>query len=130
MAMGGYGVKGGIQSLVTAMVDLATSLDVQFHFNSPVERILTEKGQTQGLQINGETIPADAVVVNADVAHLREVLAPESAKHLPKPGTASMSGYNLVVRTQPSSSRAGHNVLFPDDYLDAETVADDESVEV
>jgi len=118
MAMGGYGVKGGIQSLVQALYDLGQDLGVQFHFDSPVNRILIESGQCRGIEVNGDVIHTDAVVVNADAEHLRDVLAPETASHIPECTTPSMSGYNMVVRTSATSARAGHNVHFPDHYLD------------
>lgn len=117
MGLGGYGVKGGIQSLVNALHQLALGLGVHFHFQSRVERLLIENKRCNAIIVNGETIDIDAVVVNADVEHLRDTLAPETASKISKSSTPSMSGYNLVVRTGPNTRRAGHNVHFPADYL-------------
>lgn len=117
MGLGGFGIRGGLHALVTALHGLAEQLGVRFHFNSKVTQVITEGRRAVGVTVNGERVPVDSVVVNADFAQVRNTLLSDSTHRLPKPGPPSMSGYNLAVRTRSDPKRAGHNVLFAERYL-------------
>lgn len=63
-------VKGGTGNLVKAFVKLFTEIGGELCLNTPVRRILVKGGKTFGVETaSGETILADAVVSNADVAN-------------------------------------------------------------
>jgi phytoene desaturase len=59
--------KGGMISITNALLALARKKGVQFHFNSPVQRIIHHQNKIKGVVVHDENIPADAVVSNADV---------------------------------------------------------------
>ncbi len=58
--------KGGTASLISALVRLLGELDVDIRLNSPVERIEVENGRATGVLVDGQLIPAEVVVSNAD----------------------------------------------------------------
>src|ERR687898_1846879 len=67
--------EGGMYSLIEAMERLATELDVKFHLNSPVEKVVVTKGKATGVRVNGEEFEADAVLANAGLPYAyRELL--------------------------------------------------------
>ncbi|MCB9791929.1 MAG: phytoene desaturase [Alphaproteobacteria bacterium] len=120
LGLGGYGVEGGVYALVEALVRVARGLGVQLRLGQPVRGIVLEGGRARGVQLeDGEALPADAVVCNADVAHLTEDLLPETGRRAAS-GAPSMSGWTCVLkarRRQGEHARVAHTVLFPADYL-------------
>ena len=49
------------------MAKVATKNGVKIHFNTPVQKIITQDKNAQGVTLkNGETISYDSVIVNAD----------------------------------------------------------------
>jgi 1-hydroxycarotenoid 3,4-desaturase len=119
LALGGYGVKGGMHRLVAALERVARGMGVDIACHSKVDRIDVDQQRVRGVVVNGVAQPALAVIVNADVAHLREQLWPGSTSHLPAPTAPSMSGSTAVVRARRTGQRVAHEVYFPADY-DAE----------
>jgi phytoene desaturase len=59
--------KGGMISITNALHKLAMKKGVQFHFNSPVQRIIHHQNHTKGIVVNNENIFADVVISNTDV---------------------------------------------------------------
>lgn len=113
LALGGFGVEGGISAIVQALVAVASDLGVRFHYNAPVEQIIVSGRRAVGVVVGGETHGADSVVANADPAHVFDDLAPSVGRKAP-PG--SMSGWNGVVRARRTGARVPHTVLFCVDY--------------
>ncbi len=66
--------RGGMYSLAEALTRLALELGAQIHLRSPVERVLVSKDRARGLRVDGEDLPFDAVVVNADLPYAYRVL--------------------------------------------------------
>src|ERR1700761_6383014 len=64
---GAYFPDGGMYSIVTALVGLAESLGVKFHYNSPVDELVLEGHKLKAVKVKGELITADVVVSNMDV---------------------------------------------------------------
>ncbi len=62
-----YPAKHGMHAVTEALVSLGKELDVKYHYNSPVENIITEKGKAIGITVDGKTIHADVVISNADL---------------------------------------------------------------
>ena len=82
-----YGIwhpKGGCNALMNALASLCIDLGVNIKTNSPVQRIefdtSTPKPRATGLVINGEHIPCDHAVINADVSWALKNLVPESLR--------------------------------------------------
>lgn len=79
---GSFYPKGGMISITRALHKLAVKLGVQFHFDSPVSRIVVKDGKVTGVEMRSEQIPADIVVSNVDVyfTYLRLLQQPEAAE--------------------------------------------------
>ncbi len=117
LALGGYGVEGGIEVLVGQMVRLCHKLGVVIRTQAAVRRVLVNSAGVTGVELDGGAKQmADAVVSNADAAHLLRDLLPLSVDPGVRiPGTASMSGWTAVARAR-RAVRAPHTVLFPSHY--------------
>ena len=121
LALGGWGVEGGIGALVRALVCAAERVGVTFRFGAPVDELLLDGRTVRGVRTGRQRFGAPVVVMNADVAHVVHDLIPVGTNHgIRSSGTPSMSGYNLVLKAR-RRDRAPHTVLFPKDY-DAEFV--------
>ena len=67
----GFGVwhpVGGCNAIPRAMARVATEAGVDIRLNAPVDEIAFEGRRATGVRVGGETLPADAVVVNGDFA--------------------------------------------------------------
>jgi 1-hydroxycarotenoid 3,4-desaturase len=113
MALGGYGVAGGIGALVRAMVRVAERQGVELRLGEPVEQVLVSAGRATGVRTPRGELPAEVVVSNAEVAHLHADLLGRKAPAAP----TSTSGWNAIVRAA-VADRAAHTVLFPATYGD------------
>jgi phytoene desaturase len=121
LAMGGYGVEGGMYEVARALVRAAERAGVCFRYDSRVERLRERSGGGwEAATADGRTHAARAVVANADAAHvLSQLLPPERRR--PDPGERSMSGWTGVLRARRRSgagARVAHTVLFPAAYMD------------
>ena len=115
LALGGFGVRGGVHALVRALVSAAQRLGVEFQWDSPVTRIDVQSGRARGVEVRGKLLPADIVVANADAAHVSQDLLAKGQLPL-RASQASLSGWTGVLRAQNLIGRAAHTVVFPEDY--------------
>lgn len=123
LAMGGYYIKGGMYSLVTALSKLAKSLGVDFVFGNEVDNILLRGSSVRGLQLNdGRELEADLVISNSDAAETYTRLLPEAAvsgrkRHRIKSMEPSCSGFVLLLGIDRKYEKLGHhNIFFSADY--------------
>jgi phytoene desaturase len=73
---------GGTGSLVRGLVELVEGLGGKIRYESTVEEILVENGRAAGVRlVDGEVIPSDIVVSNADSAFTYKNLLPERYRH-------------------------------------------------
>lgn len=70
---------GGCGAVTTAMARVCRELGVEILLNEPVEEVLMENGKAAGVRTATRSLPADAVVVNADFADAARKLIP--SKH-------------------------------------------------
>ena len=71
MGIGVFGVQGGMHRLPEGLAGAATRLGADVRCGARVESIDVKGGRVRGVRVaGGEQVEADAVVVNADVAHL------------------------------------------------------------
>lgn len=70
---------GGCGAVTAAMARIAKEMGVEICLDQPVEELLVENGEARGVRTSERTIPADAVIVNADFAEAMRKLLP--AKH-------------------------------------------------
>ncbi len=121
LALGGYGVEGGVSRIAEALAAAAHQLGASFRFDSPVSGIALRDGRASGVTLaDGARIQADIVVANADSAQVTGQLLPPGTRHgIPVDGTPSMSGWNGVLKARRRvgpHARPPHEVLFPADY--------------
>jgi 1-hydroxycarotenoid 3,4-desaturase len=115
LGLGGWGVRGGMHALALALARVAERRGVRFRYGTPVQRILRERGRVRGVELaGGARLGAEAVVANADAAHVADALLPDAPVPRP-PEPLSMSGWNAILRAAPQD-RVAHTVLFPAKY--------------
>ncbi|GAB4413311.1 MAG: phytoene desaturase family protein [Bacteroidia bacterium] len=116
--IGAYFPRGGMYEITRSLYQLACDLGVQFHFDSPVQEILTSGRRVRGLRVGGTEIAADVVVSNADIVPTyRRLLpghrAPERILRQPRSSSALIF-YWGVAGTFPVLDV--HNIFFSGDY--------------
>ena len=67
---------GGCGAVTRAMARIAREMGVEILLDEPVDRVLIEKGKAIGIKTARRTLPADAVVVNADFAGAMKRMVP------------------------------------------------------
>lgn len=115
---GAYFPKNGMYTITQSLVDLAKRKDVQFIFNSKVDRIIVEKKTVRGLLVNGKEVAFDRIISNMDIVgtykHLMpEIKAPKKILEQPKSSSAVIF-YWGVKKIFPELGL--HNILFSQDY--------------
>ncbi|HEX6269120.1 MAG TPA: phytoene desaturase family protein [Anaerolineales bacterium] len=77
LAHGVFYPKGGMYSVVEALVELARAAGVQFKFNSPVQRIDVNARHARGVDLPDGRLDADIVLANADLPYVYQSLLPQ-----------------------------------------------------
>ncbi len=72
--LGTWHPKGGMYQIIKAMKSLAEELGVKIHVDSPIDEIVVNSSQVNGVQSNGMTHIADIVVSGADYHHSESLL--------------------------------------------------------
>jgi phytoene desaturase len=119
-AEGGWYVRGGMYTLARALERLARRLGVEIRTCSPAARVLIRAGAARGVALaGGETLDAQAVVVNADPRYAHQELLPDQRRAAARLARLepSCSGFILLLgvdRIYPGL--AHHNIFFSHDY--------------
>ena len=71
---------GGCGSVTKAMARIAAEMGVEISTDEPVEEVLLEGGKAVGVRTSKRTLPADAVVMNADFAGAAQRLIPNRSR--------------------------------------------------
>ena len=114
-------VDGGMHALAKALAALAAAKGARLRYGTDVARIETERGAVSGVTLaTGERLPADAVVLNADVAALTGGLfGANLAAAAPRitAGDRSLSAVTVAMRaTARGFPLVRHNVFFSRGY--------------
>ncbi len=114
-------VPGGMQRVAQTVADLAQECGAELRLGSDVARILLRAGRVSGVSLaTGEFVPADAVILNADVAALADGTFGAELAHAvprPRPGARSLSAMTWAVLGQTEGfPLTRHNVFFSPDY--------------
>lgn len=110
--------QGGMISITQALHSLASKKGVQFHFNTPVQRIIHHEGKVKGVVVNDENVLSDLVISNADAyftslhllgdeAGAKKILRQERS-------SSAMIFYWGIKKTFPQLGL--HNIFFSSDY--------------
>lgn len=120
-SQGVWHVTGGLSRLAHAVAQLAGERGARFRYETSARRIAVSGGRVVGVDLaDGERIPADAVICNADVAGLAEGLlgreAARGADVVPAP-QRSLSAVTLCLSAKAQGfPLARHTVFFSADY--------------
>jgi phytoene desaturase len=118
---GGWYVTGGLRRLADALLQRCLDVGVEVRTSTRVTRVLADP-RVRGVRLDdGNELPADLVVANADAAHVYGELVdcPAARRRLAR-ATPSLSGFVLLLAVDGATPGLGHhNVLLPADY-DAE----------
>lgn len=80
ITLGAYYPKGGMRTIINAIVGLAERVGVKMHVDARVERLTVDGSRCSGLVVNGEKRPFDAVVSNSDIFKTYHQLIPEQKR--------------------------------------------------
>jgi 1-hydroxycarotenoid 3,4-desaturase len=118
---GVWTIAGGMHKLALALADLAVKRGAALRYGAEVAEVLVTNGRANGVRLtSGESVDADAVVVNADIKALAAGLfgaAVAGAAPIGPRSTPSLSAltWNLVAETS-GFPLLRHNVFFGNDY--------------
>ena len=122
---GAWYVPGGLRRLADAVLARAVERGAVVRVGAPVTEILLEgERRAAGVRLaDGERLPADVVVANADAAAVYRDLLPRAVGAGPlralRRGQPSLSGFVLMLALRGRTpGLAHHTVLFPGDYDD------------
>ncbi len=117
-AFGAWYVRGGMRRLAEAVADRAREAGAAVRTGADVVRIETDGHRVTGVRLrDGEVLPADVVVANADATQVYDELLGRMPRRprAPRPRDASLSGFVLLLALDGRTpDLAHHTVLFPD----------------
>ncbi len=115
--LGTWHPRGGMYKVIEGIKDLAESLGVIFHLDSPVDRIITKNEKAQGLQVNGTEHFADIILSGADYHHTEQLL-PEKLRQYSQnyweKKTFAPSSLLFYVGFDKKLKNVSHHTLFFD----------------
>jgi phytoene desaturase len=119
LAHGVWYPRGGMYSVVEALVEVARGTGVNFLFNTSVRQIVVDGGRARGVVLSdGQQLKADVFLANADLPYVYEQLLPPGgeAKQLRRKRFSCSVisffwGVDKVYRTLPA-----HTLFLADDY--------------
>jgi len=113
---GVYAAEGGMQAVAAGLAAAASGGGASVRYREPVQRICRGgDGRVRGVRLaSGESVPADVVVVNADVAATYRELLDLEAPRVVRRGAYSPSCavWAAGVSGAPPPTSAHHNIHF------------------
>lgn len=122
---GAWHLGGGLGTLADALADRCVDRGVLLRTGSDVARIVVREGRVRGVELtDGEVVPADVVVADADARSVYGSLVDDPrgrrVRRSLARATPSLSGFVVLLALRGRTpGLAHHNVWFPADY-DAE----------
>lgn len=120
LKLGTWYPEGGMRAIAIALEKIAIDHGVQFHFNSPVQKILTQSNKAKGLQVGGKSLSYDAIIGGADYHHIEQHLIPKKfRRYTPsywdkrKFAPSSLIFYLGIDKKIPNLEH--HNLFFDED---------------
>jgi phytoene desaturase len=124
-AFGAWYAQGGLYSIAQALERLAKKLGVEFLFDCTAEEILLDdmpdnssSTKVKAVRLEtGEVLGCEAVVCNADAAHLYEKLLPKKLDPRKQKLEPSISGFVMLLGVKGETvGLEHHNIFFSADY--------------
>ena len=117
---GVWSVKGGMHALAQCLMRLGAARGVQYLLNTECERIELTQGRVSGVRLSsGDSLHADSVIFNGDVAALRQGLLGPGVKQAVtgrvQPRSLSAITWSMHVPTA-AMPLDRHNVFFRSNY--------------
>ena len=121
IGLGTWYPMGGMFEVVEGFVKLAESLGVEFHYDSPVEKIVTSGNRVTGVTVNGVFYEADYIVGSADYHHIEQSLLPEdktnyTEKYWDSREMAPSSLMYYLGLNKKFQNMIHHNLMFDQDF--------------
>ncbi|KNZ32878.1 MAG: CrtD protein [Methylibium sp. NZG] len=118
---GVWAVQGGMLAVAQALADLAQQRGATLRYGAHCEEVLVQGGRACGVRLaGGETLAADSVVFNGDVAALSSGLlggGVARATRAVAPESRSLSAMTWAIHARTSGfPLVRHNVFFCADY--------------
>lgn len=121
LKLGTWYPQGGFGKVVDAFVQIAKNNGTEFHFNSPVEKIMTSGGKADGIKVNGEIFPFDGVIASADYHHVESMLIESNEKNYSEKywdkKTFAPSSLIFYIGVNKKIEKLNHHTLFFDESL-------------
>lgn len=116
--IGAFFPKKGMHDITQSLYSLSCRLGVRYHFDSPVQEVLVEKGRAVGLLVHGKKVEGQVVVNNMDMVNayktiLKKQPQPKKLLHQPKSSSALIFYWGI---SQQFSQLGLHNIFFSEDY--------------
>lgn len=116
--------QGGIYTIIERLVKLGEELGVSYHYNAPIEKIVTKDGVSSGILLeDGTEVNADIVISNADLHFTETKLLDKKDQSYPAahwnkidPGPSALLMYLGVKGELPNLEH--HNLFFIEDWKD------------
>jgi phytoene desaturase len=113
---------GGFGKVIESMKSLAEKQGAVFHFNSPIDKIVTDGNKAVGIMLDGKVIPFDAVIASADYNHVEEKLLDTENRNYNKEywenKTFAPSSLVYYLGLNKKVEGINHHTLFFDEDLD------------
>ncbi|MEO5905303.1 MAG: FAD-dependent oxidoreductase, partial [Saprospiraceae bacterium] len=126
LELGTWYPTNGMYSVVQGMVDMASEMGVQFHFNCEVKGFIFEDKEIKGVTTSKGFFSADVVISGADYHHT-ETLLPESQRNYSesywKKKTFAPSALLFFVGINKKLKDFRHHTLFFDTSFDVHAEA-------
>src|SRR3989338_7816572 len=112
----------GMYTIIERLVAIGSDLGVTYHFDTPVDRIMTTNGTATGIRLsNGKELTADIVISNADLHFTETKLLDEPDRSYPQTywqkqqaGPSALLMYLGIKGSLPTMEH--HNLLFVDNW--------------
>ena len=116
-----YYPQGGIYRLPTAMAEVARKLGVDIQTGRTVTQIMVKDGHARGVCVDGDLLPADIIVSNADLPYSYTDLLAERPAHYEEAGWKTQpftsSAFMLYLGTDKQYPELlHHNFFLSSDY--------------
>jgi phytoene desaturase len=117
---GVYHVQGGLCQISEKMAEIAEADGAELRLGSPVEKVLTEGREATGVRLeSGETLSADAVIMNADYGHAATRLLGNdnlSDRRMRRKGFSCSTFMLYLGLDKLYADEPHHHIIFADDY--------------